>query len=58
MLKNRIRELDDSTRLARIQLIVPTGTAFAQGIFLPFGITVDDDARGVRNGGLGSTTSR
>ena len=39
-------------------LLVPAGTAFAQGIFLPFGITVDDDARGVRNGGLGSTTSR
>lgn len=39
-------------------LIVPSGTAFAQGIFLPFGITVDDHAQGVRNGGLGSTTDR
>ena len=39
-------------------LIVPSGTAFAQGIFLPFGITVDDHAQGVRNGGLGSTTGR
>ncbi len=37
-------------------LRVPTGTAFAQGIFLPFGITVDDEVRAVRNGGLGSTT--
>ena len=37
-------------------LRVPTGTAFAQGIFLPFGITIDDDAQGVRNGGFGSTT--
>ena len=37
-------------------LRVPAGTAFAQGIFLPFGITVDDDAQGVRNGGFGSTT--
>ena len=37
-------------------LRVPTGAAFAQGIFLPFGITVDDDAKGVRNGGFGSTT--
>ena len=37
-------------------LIVPSGTAFAQGIFLPFGITVDDHAQGIRNGGLGSTT--
>ena len=37
-------------------LRVPAGTAFAQGIFLPFGITVDDEAQGVRNGGFGSTT--
>lgn len=37
-------------------LVVATGAAFAQGIFLPFGITVDDDARDVRNGGLGSTS--
>lgn len=36
-------------------LRVPTGTAFAQGIFLPFGITVDDDVKSVRNGGFGST---
>lgn len=31
------------------------GDAFMQGIFLPFGITYDDDATGVRNGGFGST---
>lgn len=37
-------------------LRVPSGAAFAQGIFLPFGITVDDDAQGVRNGGFGSTS--
>lgn len=37
-------------------LRVPVGTAFAQGIFLPYGITVDDDVQTVRNGGLGSTT--
>lgn len=37
-------------------LRVPAGTAFAQGIFLPYGITVDDDVQDVRNGGLGSTT--
>lgn len=35
---------------------VEAGTGFSQGIFLPFGITVDDDADGVRNGGFGSTT--
>ena len=35
---------------------IPTGTGFAQGIFLEYGITVDDSANGVRNGGFGSTT--
>lgn len=39
-------------------LRVPAGSAIAQGIFLPFGITVDDNASGVRNGGFGSTNSR
>ena len=37
-------------------LRIAAGTAFAQGIFLPFGITVDDEASAVRNGGFGSTT--
>ncbi|MBP3656918.1 MAG: deoxyuridine 5'-triphosphate nucleotidohydrolase [Clostridia bacterium] len=37
-------------------LRLAAGAAFAQGVFLPFGITVDDDAQGVRNGGFGSTT--
>ena len=37
-------------------LRVPSGTAVAQGIFLPFGVTVDDDAQDKRNGGFGSTT--
>ena len=35
---------------------VAEGTGFAQGIFIEYGITVDDEADGVRNGGLGSTT--
>lgn len=34
---------------------VAQGTGFAQGIFLEYGITVDDDAQGLRNGGFGST---
>ena len=34
------------------------GTGFAQGIFLPFGITVDDACTGSRNGGFGSTDVR
>ena len=37
-------------------LTVGVGDAFVQGIFLPFGITEDDDADGQRTGGLGSTS--
>lgn len=31
------------------------GDAFMQGIFVEYGITVDDDTDGIRNGGFGST---
>ena len=31
------------------------GSGFCQGIFLPFGITVDDEADAARTGGFGST---
>ena len=31
------------------------GTAFAQGVFISYGITEDDDVSTVRNGGMGST---
>lgn len=34
---------------------VKAGDAFAQGIFLPYGITEDDDCTGERRGGFGST---
>ena len=39
-------------------LHVKKGEAFAQGIFLPFGITVDDEASAIRSGGFGSTTRK
>ncbi|MBR2405986.1 MAG: deoxyuridine 5'-triphosphate nucleotidohydrolase [Clostridia bacterium] len=39
-------------------LTLAAGDAFAQGIFLPFGITEDDDAAEIRNGGFGSTSKR
>ena len=32
------------------------GDGFCQGIFIEYGITIDDDTNGVRNGGFGSTT--
>lgn len=34
------------------------GEGFAQGIFLEYGLTVDDDATEKRNGGFGSTTGK
>jgi len=34
---------------------VETGKGFAQGIFMPFGITVDDKVSAKRDGGFGST---
>lgn len=37
---------------------VGAGDGFAQGIFTQFGITLDDDAQGVRDGGFGSTTEK
>lgn len=37
-------------------LALTEGNGFAQGIFLPFGITEDDDVTELRNGGFGSTT--
>lgn len=37
---------------------VKKGEAFAQGIFLEYGITFDDEADGIRNGGFGSTTKK
>ena len=36
-------------------LIVDAGQRLVQGIFLPYGITVDDDVKYERSGGIGST---
>ena len=36
-------------------LEIEAGKAFAQAIFLPYGITEDDEANGLRTGGFGST---
>lgn len=37
-------------------LALEAGSGFAQGIFLQYGITDDDEASAARNGGFGSTT--
>ena len=36
---------------------IKSGTGFIQGLFVPFGITEDDDTDRIRNGGFGSTDS-
>lgn len=38
-------------------VLMEQGSAFAQGIFIPFGITTDDCAKNVRTGGFGSTST-
>lgn len=37
------------------ELCLEAGKAFVQGVFLPYGITADDDTDGKRTGGFGST---
>lgn len=37
---------------------IKRGQGFAQGIFIPYGITEDDDCDEVRNGGFGSTDNK
>ena len=48
MMKLRNESVDKTVTINR-------GDAIAQAIFLPFGVTKDDDATGIRNGGFGST---
>ena len=37
------------------EMHIRAGEAFAQGVFLPYGVTDDDDADAARTGGFGST---
>jgi len=45
---------NDSNEEKTVQ--IKAGEGFMQGIFVEYGITLDDDAKGIRNGGFGSTT--
>ena len=51
-----IKITNDSKEEKKVSLL--SGDAFAQGVFTQFGITVDDDADGVRDGGMGSTDAK
>ena len=48
-------KLTNDTNEAKI-VKVKAGDGFMQGIFVEYGITVDDDVEEIRNGGFGSTT--
>lgn len=37
------------------ELHIKEGEKFCQGVFLPYGITINDECNGERNGGFGST---
>lgn len=40
------------------ELSIEKGTGFMQGIFIEYGITIDDEVQESRNGGFGSTTNK
>jgi dUTP pyrophosphatase len=47
-----------ATNCGNKPLIVEKGKAFAQGVFVEYGITIDDDAVETRHGGFGSTDKK
>lgn len=49
-----VKVMNDSNENKTVEL--KAGNGFAQGIFVEYGITYDDDVTDIRNGGLGSTT--
>lgn len=51
-----VKLVNDSVLAQDINL--EPNVAFCQGIFVPFGITYDDDVGGTRNGGWGSTDKK
>lgn len=48
-------KLSNSDKSFNKAITVINGNAVCQGIFLPFGITVDDEVNEIRVGGIGST---
>lgn len=52
-----IKLVNDSV-LNNHNINIKTGDAFCQGIFIPFGITIDDEVTEIRNGGFGSTDKK
>ena len=46
------------TNCGNTDLVIEKGKAFAQGIFVEYGITFDDDCTSLRTGGIGSTDNK
>ena len=51
-----VKLTNDSNEGKRVS--IKEGEGIVQGIFLPFGITEDDNATAIRDGGFGSTTKK
>lgn len=51
-----VKLVNDS--LLKKQIELNQGDAFCQGVFVPYGITVDDEVSAKRTGGFGSTSSK
>lgn len=48
----------DPTISGKKDITITKGTAFVQGIFMPYGLTIDDNADGKRTGAFGSTDEK
>ena len=48
-------KLSNNDKSFKKALTIFNGDAFCQGIFVPYGITVDDNTTDIREGGIGST---
>lgn len=52
----QVKLVNDS--LLKKQIELSQGDAFCQGVFVPYGITVDDEVNAKRTGGFGSTDNK
>lgn len=53
-----VKLMNDSSLSKQDGLTLKKGMAYCQGVFLPYGITVDDKADKERDGGFGSTDAQ
>lgn len=51
-------KLSNNDKTFKKPLTIYNGNAFCQGIFIPYGITIDDNVTKIREGGIGSTNEK